>query len=94
VALHYQVFLYLQLLDLLTTLVGLRFGLREISPFVRQIMQVDAALGLAATKLLAVGLAGLCIWSRRDHIIRWINYWYAALILWNLSIILAVRPGL
>jgi len=64
-------------LDFLTTLVGLR----EISPFLRQIMQVDAALGLAASKLLAVGLAGICISSHRDRIIRWINCWYAGLVL-------------
>lgn len=88
---HYQIFLYLQILDFLTTLVGLRIGLRELSPFIRQIMQGDPALGLAATKLLAVGLAGFCIWSHRDRIIRWINYWYAGLVLWNLCIMLAVR---
>ena len=92
--LHYQVFLYLQVLDFLTTLVGLHIGLQEISPFIRQIMQFDATLGLAATKLLAVGLAGFCIWSHREHVIRWINYWYAGLVVWNLCIILAVRPVL
>ena len=84
---HYQVFLYLQVLDFLTTLVGLR----EVSPFLRQIMQFDPALGLAASKLLAFGLASLCIWSHRDRIIRWINSWYAGLVLWNLCIMLAVR---
>jgi hypothetical protein len=94
VSLHYQVFLYLQVLDFMTTLVGLRIGLQEISPFIRQIMQFDTAFGLAASKLVAVGLGGFCIWSHRDHVIRWINYWYAALVIWNLCIILAVRPVL
>ena len=83
---HYQVFLYLQVLDFLTTLVGLR----EVSPFLRQIMQFDPALGLAATKLLAFGLASLCIWSHRDRIIRWINSWYAGPVLWNRCIIFTV----
>ena len=33
-----QVFVYLQLLDLLTTLLGLRLGAVEASPFVRLLM--------------------------------------------------------
>lgn len=91
---HYQTFLYLQLLDLLTTLVGLKIGLVEVSPFIRTIMHLHPMLGLAASKVLAIGLAGFCIWVQRDHLIRWINYWYAALVVWNLSVILLGRVGL
>ena len=91
---HYQTFLYLQLLDFLTTLVGLKIGLVEVSPFIRTIMHLHPMLGLAASKVLAIGLAGFCIWVQRDHLIRWINYWYAALVVWNLSVILLGRVGL
>ena len=89
---HYQLFIYLQVLDLLTTLVGLRLGLQEISPFVRQLMRVNPTLGLLVSKLLAIGLGGYCLWANRHRIIHWINYWYAALVAWNLSIILAGWP--
>jgi hypothetical protein len=89
---HYQLFLYLQLLDLLTTLVGLRLGLQELSPFVRHLMRVDPTIGVLASKFLAILLGGYCLWAHRHRIIHWINYWYAGLVAWNLSIILAGWP--
>jgi hypothetical protein len=85
---EFQLFLYLQLLDLLTTLVGLRAGLRELSPFVQHLMRLDPTVGLLTAKLLAVALGGYCLWTQRHRIIGWINYWYAALVTWNLCIIL------
>ena len=84
-----QVFLYLQLLDALTTLLGFRIGLSEASPFVQFLIQVGPAMGLLISKLIAVGLSAFCIWSGRMHVIRWINYWYASLILWNFLLILS-----
>lgn len=90
---YIELFLYLQLLDFLTTLVGLRIGLHEFSPFVRHIMQLDPALGLALSKLIAFGLAAFCLWTRRVYLIRWINYWYAVLVVWNLCLILAGGRG-
>jgi hypothetical protein len=82
-------FIYLQVLDLLTTLVGIKFGVSEASPLVRWMMNWGPAVGVAASKFLAIGLAGVCIWVNKHHLIRWITYWYAGLIVWNLSIILA-----
>ncbi len=89
---QYQLFLYLQVLDLLTTLVGLRLGLQEASPFVRHLMHLSPTAGLLACKLLAIVLGGYCLWAHRHRIIHWINYWYAALVAWNLAIILAGWP--
>ena len=42
-----QVFIYLQLLDLLTTLIGLRLGAAEASPFIRVLMHVGPVAGVA-----------------------------------------------
>ena len=47
-----QVFVYLQLLDLITTLVGFKLGASEASPFVRMLMHGGAATGVFASKLL------------------------------------------
>ena len=93
VMIHIQLFVYLQLLDFLTTLVGLQFGLSEASPFIRMLMQVSPAAGLAVSKLLALTLGGVCIWLNKRHIVRWINYWYAGLIVWNICLIIAVRQA-
>jgi hypothetical protein len=84
------IFVYLQLLDLLTTFVGFKMGAAEASPFIRTLMHFGPAFGVAASKVLALGLGGLCVYTRRDHIIRWISFWYAALIVWNLMIMLTV----
>jgi hypothetical protein len=83
-----QVFLYLQLLDALTTLLGFRVGLAEASPFIRMLVQVGPLTGLLADKILAVVLALVCVWSGRARLIRWVNYWYAALVTWNIVLIL------
>jgi hypothetical protein len=89
-----QVFLYLQLLDFLTTILGFRLGLSEASPFVRILTEIGPALGVALSKLIAVTLAAACLWLNRARVLKWINYWYAALVLWNLSlIVLAVTAA-
>ena len=85
-----QVFIYLQLLDLLTTLLGLRLGASEASPFVRLLMHAGPALGIAASKILALGLGAFCIRTRRFGLIRVASYWYGCLVAWNLIVLLAV----
>jgi hypothetical protein len=86
------IFVYLQLLDLLTTFVGFRMGATEASPFIRVLMQVTPGFGVVASKVLALALGGMCVHMRKMHIIRWITYWYAGLVVWNLVVMLAA-PG-
>jgi hypothetical protein len=84
-----QVFVYLQVLDFLTTLVGFKFGAHEVSPFIAKLIHVSSpAMGVAASKMVAVGIAGLCVATNRVRMLTWANYWYAALVVWNLSMIL------
>jgi hypothetical protein len=86
------VFIYLQLLDLLTTLVGFKMGAREASPFIRLLMHAGPAVGVMASKMLALGLGALCVYLKKDHLIRWASYWYCGLVAWNLMVML-VAPG-
>jgi hypothetical protein len=86
---YVQVFLYLQILDLLTTLVGLKLGISEASPFIRSLLHFGPSFAVAASKFVAVGLAGICVGLHRSYLVRWINYWYAGLVIWNLCNILA-----
>jgi hypothetical protein len=81
-------FIYLQLLDFLTTMVGMRLGLSEASPFIHWLMQFGPALGLAASKVVALALGGVCLWLHKQRLLRAINYWYAGLVVWNISLIL------
>ena len=84
-----QVFVYLQLLDLLTTLVGFKLGASEASPFIRMLMHAGPATGVLASKVLSLGLGAICIYYKKNHLIRWISYWYGGLIVWNLMVLLA-----
>jgi hypothetical protein len=84
-----ELFLFLQLLDVLTTILGLRLGLGEASPFIRFLMNMGPLAGLLASKVVAVVLGGICVYLGRFHVIRWINYWYAALVMWNMALILS-----
>jgi hypothetical protein len=84
---HLELFFYLQLLDFITTWIGLRLGLAEASPFIRRLMQMGPAAGLAASKVVAFALVGICVWLNKRRVIRWINWWYALLVVWNLALI-------
>lgn len=87
-----EVFVYLQVLDFTTTLIGMRMGGSELSPFVRWMMQSDIVVGLSAVKALGAVLGGITLWFR-PRVIIWINYIFAGLGLWNLGNILrAVTP--
>ncbi|MGD0496814.1 MAG: DUF5658 family protein [Bryobacteraceae bacterium] len=85
----YQVFIYLQVLDLLTTLIGLRLGASEASPLIRVLMHAGPATGVLLSKLVALALAGICVWANKRHLIRWATYWYGGLVVWNLMVMLA-----
>jgi hypothetical protein len=87
-----QVFIYLQLLDLITTLIGFKMGASEASPFIRMLMHFGPVAGVAASKVLALGLGAICVYRKKLHLIRLATYWYSALVVWNLVMILAA-PG-
>lgn len=87
-----QIFIYLQLLDLLTTLVGFKLGASEASPFIRLLMHAGPATGVMVSKLVAIGLGALCVYLKKQHLVKWASYWYGGLVVWNLMIILAA-PG-
>ena len=85
-----EVFLYLQILDVMSTLIGFSLGNTEASPFIRLLIRWGPVTGLVCSKLFAAGCLTICILLHRWGFIRWINYWYAALVMWNLVIILRV----
>jgi hypothetical protein len=83
-------FLYLQVLDALTTLTGFSLGAQEGSPFVQALVRWGPVIGLFACKVVALVVVSACFWLGRPYLVRWINYWYAVLVLWNVCIILRV----
>ena len=83
-----QVFIYLQILDFFTTLIGFRLGASEASPIIAKLIHISSPMiGLALSKSVGLGIGALCVATSRARLVSWINYWYAGLIVWNLSII-------
>ena len=85
-----EVFLYLQALDVMSTLIGFSLGNTEASPFIRALMRWGPLIGLLCSKLFALALAFACVLLNRAGLLRWINYWYAGLVVWNLYSILRI----
>jgi hypothetical protein len=87
------IFVYLQILDVLSTLIGFSLGNTEASPFVRLLVRFGPVVGLVLSKVVALGLVAACFSLKRMRMIRFINYWYAGLIVWNLVVVLNVLIG-
>jgi len=89
-------FVYLQLLDLLTTLAFLSLGLREINPLVWVLIRTAGtpAAGLLAAKGLAAALGFFCWRRRRLRLLSRANVFYAVLVVWNLVALLVHAAGL
>jgi hypothetical protein len=51
-------------------------------------MHGGPAAGVLCSKALALALAGICVYQKRMHLIRWVSYWYGAIVVWNLAVIL------
>jgi len=83
-------FVALQMLDVLTTLMGLRIGAQEASLFIGRLMNAGPVAGLLISKILAVALVATALKFRRTRVIVFLNYWFAAVVSWNLLLILSV----
>jgi hypothetical protein len=78
------VFVLLQLLDILTTLLGLRVGAHEGSMFIARLMKLDPLTALLISKLFAVVLVGVALRWHRPRVVVLLNYWVALVVVWNL----------
>ena len=81
------VFVALQSLDVLTTLIGLRIGATEGSFFIGSLMRVGPVAALLISKIFAVVLVSLALKFRKPRVVVFLNYWSAAVVSWNLVMI-------
>src|SRR4051812_26109890 len=81
------IFFSLQILDVLTTLLGLSAGASEGSIFVARFLQLGPVTGLVLAKGIATALAAAALLLRRERLVRFINFWFVAVVGWNLVII-------
>ena len=83
----FVVFVFLQALDVLTTMLGLRLGAQEGSFFIARIMQFGTLPGLLLAKLISIILVSAVVAFGRRQLLRRLNLWYAGLVTWNLAMI-------
>lgn len=82
------VFIALQALDIFTTLLGLELGAREGSLFLGRLMRVGPLAALLIAKIIAILLVAMAIRFKRPRVVVFLNYWLAAVVSWNLAIIM------
>ena len=88
---YISLFLCLQVLDVVTTLIGFRMGLAEASPFVRWLTHFGPVLGLVVSKFVALSLLSICVFLQRTRVIRLATCWYIALVVWNIFVLASYR---
>ena len=86
-----SVFVILQVLDMLTTLLGLEMGAKEGSLFLGHLMQVGPVAALLIAKIIAVLLVAIAMKYKRPRLVVFLNYWFAAVVTWNLGMILTAQ---
>jgi Domain of unknown function (DUF5658) len=86
-------FVVLQTLDILTTLLGLRLGATEGSYFIGRLMRSDPMAALLIAKIMAVALVSVALKFKRPRLVTFLNYWVAAVVTWNCALIALTEFG-
>jgi hypothetical protein len=84
-------FTYLQLLDLLTTVAFILYGVKEANPLVKFALAAAPTplVGLLVVKAAALALGLYCCLQGRERLLARMNVLFGALISWNLFALIA-----
>ncbi len=88
-------FVYLQLLDVLTTIAFLLQGVGEGNPIVRWVIRYGPhPIGsLFMMKAVAVAMAIFCVYRHREGLLRKVNIFFAVVVLYNLAVLIITSPA-
>lgn len=87
------IFLGLQVLDVLTTMLGLHLGAQEGSNFIGHLLQAGPLSGLIISKIIAAGLAAFAVFLNRKRMLIFLNFWFGAVVGWNVIAICLLYAG-
>ncbi len=89
-------FVYLQVLDALTTIAFMMYGIAELNPVVKWAMRESpsALTGLLLIKVVAVCLALYCVTRARHKLLRSVNVFFACLVAYNVIALILAAPVL
>jgi hypothetical protein len=83
----FVIFLALQALDVLTTMIGLNLGAGESSAFINRLLNYGPLTGLLLSKAVSIVLVAAVVGFGRGRLMRILNPWYAVVVTWNLIVI-------
>ena len=83
-----SLFVALQMLDILTTIIGIRMGASESSTFIGALMHIGPMAALLIAKLFAAALVAIALKVRRPRAVVFLNFWFLGIVTWNLAMIL------
>jgi len=89
-------FIYLQLMDLLTTVAFMMYGVAEVNPVVKWAMRESPSAlgGLFLVKVAAVLLALFCMARSQQRLLRGVNVFFACLVAYNIVVLIMNAPAL
>ena len=89
-------FIYLQLLDILTTIAFMMHGVGESNPIIRWAIREGPhpIWALFMLKGGAVLLAFFCLYRSREKLLRKVNVFFACLIVYNLLALILSHPAI
>ena len=86
-------FVYLQLLDVLTTIAFLLQGVGEGNPIVRWVIQHGPHPIGSLFMMKAVAMAIVCVYRHREGLLRKVNVFFAVIVLYNLAVLILTSSG-
>jgi hypothetical protein len=89
-------FIYLQILDALTTIAFMMHGLNEVNPVIKWAMResFNPLGGLFLVKAASVVLAVVCVSSSRYGVLRKVNVFFALVVAYNVIALILAAPVL
>ena len=88
-----SIFIYLQVLDLLTTILFLKLGLGEASWVVAALVRWSPILGVMAAKLGTILLALLAVRYQKHRVVQLANVGYSGVVVWNLVCMIVAKTA-
>lgn len=89
-------FIYLQVLDVLTTVAFMMYGVAEVNPIVKWAMRESPSAlgGLFLVKVAAVMLALFCMARSQQKLLRGVNIFFAGVVAYNVFVLIINAPVL
>jgi hypothetical protein len=88
-----SIFVYLQILDLLTTILFLKMGLVEGNWLVALLIRWSPMLGVLVAKIGTIILALIAVHYHKIRVMRLANLGYSGVVVWNLVCIIMAKTA-